>query len=236
MSNENGQTSGASRVPGEVLYRLVMAKDDAGLKRVLANPAEVNFFIGGEFLLHKAAQFGTAGSVMMLIAAGAIEEAKSATDGSTSGVQTGFGGMLPIHAATTAGNLETLEVLCANPRAVNAPNDGYHRPLHIAAQPGTPEVSATAIGILLKHGANINAKNALGETPLHAAAELGHVAAVAALMEAGADRGAIDNNGHTALDLAQIGDHADVVAAIRSFEARLKLDDVMETRKPGGPR
>ena len=59
-----------------------------------------------------------------------------------------------------------------------------------------------AIGALIEAGADPNAKNAAGNTALHAAAYRGAVGAIWALLAAGALRNARNVYGATALDIA----------------------------------
>jgi len=64
---------------------------------------------------------------------------------------------------------------------------------------GTPDQISAAI----KAGANVNARNSQGNTPLFAAAQFNPQAgAITALIAGGANVNARDNNGQTALDLA----------------------------------
>ena len=55
---------------------------------------------------------------------------------------------------------------------------------------------AAMIRLLLKHGANANARECLGRTPLHVAAEESHEAAIEALSES-LDLEIRDNKGRT---------------------------------------
>ena len=71
--------------------------------------------------------------------------------------------------------------------------------LHLAAQAGKRQL----VDILLRLGANPRvADHARGRTPLHYAAAVGHTSSMQALLEGGANAGAADAAGATALHLA----------------------------------
>lgn len=128
-------------------------------------------------------------------------------------------GAQPIHLASIYGWLAVLETLLSRGAAVDArtvPVDeavwrmstpdsaepsARQTPLMIAALEG-----ATAAGrLLLDHGADVNARDATGGTPLHAAAGAWwqeSVEFVAMLLAAGGDPGAHDGRGRTPRDLA----------------------------------
>ena len=56
------------------------------------------------------------------------------------------------------------KALMADPSLANA-NEGFDQPIHIAAGDGKAEI----VELLLRHGANVNAKDEDGRTPLHRA-------------------------------------------------------------------
>ncbi|XP_049944398.1 speckle-type POZ protein-like [Schistocerca serialis cubense] len=68
-------------------------------------------------------------------------------------------------------------------------------------------IEAAAVGVveelLLSAACDPNARTLLGRTPLHWAARNGHAEVAAALLQAGADRGAADADGEIPLDIAR---------------------------------
>ena len=65
--------------------------------------------------------------------------------------------------------------------------------LHYAAQDGHVDVAK----VLIRNGADVNAKDSDGETALHMAAEDGHVDVVKVLIQNGADVNAVNENKST---------------------------------------
>jgi ankyrin repeat protein len=69
--------------------------------------------------------------------------------------------------------------------------------------------------LLSSPGADINARNERGSTPLLEAARFGHDDICRVLIASGADLKAKDNDGKTALMLAIQGNHTDVVRVLK---------------------
>ena len=74
--------------------------------------------------------------------------------------------------------------------------------------------NVAGIRTLLAAGADVDAADASGFTPLHVAAAQGHADAVKALLAAGADIEAVTDKGHTPLHAAAWVGQVDVVAAL----------------------
>lgn len=82
--------------------------------------------------------------------------------------------------------------------------------LHTALTEGSP----ARVEILLDRGADIEARNAEGATPLITASRLGNLALVSLLLEQGAQLDATDRNGNTALHEASFHSHTPCVDAL----------------------
>jgi ankyrin repeat protein len=118
-------------------------------------------------------------------------------------------GRAPIHRAVDGGDVEKLkQVLAAganvNERVIsNEPqnSDWGCTPLHLAARDGRVDM----VQLLIERGADMNARNDRGATPLHYAANSRPVAIF--LLESKADPNARDNTGRTPLHwAARVGD------------------------------
>lgn len=96
--------------------------------------------------------------------------------------------------------------------------DGDDRatPLHRAARNGHPAVVAA----LLKHGADANAKDTDGRTPLWWAAGIGRDDNAAVLLGAGADANARDREGRSVLDRAKYNGIESMIALLKAHGAR----------------
>jgi ankyrin repeat protein len=93
-----------------------------------------------------------------------------------------------------------------------SPRDGATA-LHVAAERG----HAGAVRSLAARGgqAAVDARNVINQTPLHWAAANGETAAAQELLEAGADASLKEDNGMTALELAEKRGKHEVAALLR---------------------
>ncbi len=151
--------------------------DIESLKAELRSGADVNAAQGDGFTaLHWAAKTGNREVAEVLIAAGADLRAT-----------TRLGGHMPLHVAAATGKAEVAEALLEAGAPADAMTSTGAQPLHLAAAAGVPE----AVVSLLAHGAPVDARETAWDlTPLMFAAVRGRVAAVKALMDAGADASA----------------------------------------------
>ena len=104
--------------------------------------------------------------------------------------------------ASRTGNAELIMALIAqeivSENFINMPNQVGETALFSAVESGNLDV----ISLLIKHGANVNAKNADYETPLHRAYKYGNLAVISLLVKHGAELNAWDQWGETLLHKA----------------------------------
>jgi ankyrin repeat protein len=94
-----------------------------------------------------------------------------------------------------------------------------YRGLHAAAAAG----SLADIRRLADAGADLNARDGNGRTPLHVAAFAGHPAAARALIASGADPGLLDNQRYDAVTVAAVRDDIGTLQALLAAGASAKL-------------
>ncbi len=91
--------------------------------------------------------------------------------------------------------------------------------LHAAAQRG----DVAAIGAAAKHRREIEARDGHGRTPLHVATFARQRGAVAALIDAGADTAALENDRYDAVTIASVADDDDTLRLLLARGASAKL-------------
>ena len=159
---------------------------------------------GIDLNVFEAAAVGDAGRVQDLLRT----KAASATDYNTDGFH-------PLGLAAFFHHFDVLKILLASGADVHAPSRNPMRvtALHSAVADGGHRESALA---LIAAGADPNARQRHGWTPLHGAAQSGDRAVVEALLAAGADRTLTHDGGKTAADVAQESGHAEIAALLRA--------------------
>lgn len=110
-------------------------------------------------------------------------------------------GMTPLHWASRAGSLRSLQWLLDRGAEVDARNDAHRTSMQLAAEWGRAE----AVKLLAAGGADLNAQDRKGRTPLHRATYEGHAESAEALLAAGADTTVLNRNGKTAFEIARKG-------------------------------
>ncbi|TAK38744.1 MAG: hypothetical protein EPO30_04275 [Lysobacteraceae bacterium] len=119
-------------------------------------------------------------------------------------------GLSPLGVACTAGNWRLARFLLE--RGASPQPEGATPALLAAA--GIDEDDPAGVQLLLKHKAKVDARDARGRSALHEAAGAGHPELVEVLLAAGADRGAIDEEGLRPVDIAARERRWTVVAAL----------------------
>jgi hypothetical protein len=112
--------------------------------------------------------------------------------------------------------IELLELLATHGADASVCNKDGFGALHALAEIDYPEPLAW----LLSKGLDIEQQTHNGHSPLQIAAALGHVAALKALLEAGADPSALSAAGETARDIAVVEGKNESVTALDAWQTR----------------
>ncbi|SVE31699.1 uncharacterized protein METZ01_LOCUS484553, partial [marine metagenome] len=157
-------------------------------------------------------------------------------------------GLAPLHYSARADHKEIVELLINNGADVNVRSTANLTPLDLSSggvadlirkQGGKTSKELIAlskaartgnIAEVKKHlaaGADVNAKDMYGDTPLHDAVKRGHREVVELLITNGADMNMQDGNGRTPLYPATALDHREIVAILiaKGADVNVKDDD-----------
>jgi ankyrin repeat protein len=194
------------------------ARDENGVSAVLLaryygrlELVEILRTAAGELDVAEAAGLGETGSLVDLLEADPDLVNRFSADGFT-----------PLHLASFFGHAETVELLLDGGAEVGtvAKNAMRVQPLHSAVAAtdsgvGAPTV-ARIVRRLIECGADVDARQQGGATPLHAAAMNGDAEVVQLLLEHGADPTAAHDDGKTAADFAAERGHPELAESLRS--------------------
>ena len=123
-----------------------------------------------------------------------------------------------VHLAPWAGQPETTRLLLergADLAAVSR-NTLRNQPLNAAVAGPNAETRTACVRLLLEAGADVNNRQAGGNTPLHTAAHLGDASTAEALLAHGADAGLRSDDGKAAADYARERGHEDLAQRLEA--------------------
>jgi cytohesin len=200
----------------EIVELLIAEGGDVNGKNIYGETALFDMTGEGLYPHFSGSDKGRKEIVEMLIANGADVNAK-AEDGRT-----------PLHLSANSGHKEIVEMLIANGADVNAKRDDGQTPIDLASieisellrkhggKNGTILTAARAGDYevakeFFAAGADVNAKDGEGRTPLNQAAFGGHKEIVELFIAKGADVNARDGGGGTPLGNATLFDHKKIV-------------------------
>ncbi len=130
-------------------------------------------------------------------------------------------------AGAMSGDTKAVEAALAGGAEVNSRDADGITPLMHAARGKSPEIAnpnptdhPAVVELLIKRGANVNAKTEAGFVALFWAARYGHEKVAKVLIDNGADVNATDNDGTTALKWATANKQAEVIALLRAAGAK----------------
>jgi ankyrin repeat protein len=188
------------------------ARAESGESAVL-----LSVYYGKEEVLQLLLARGLPLTVFEAAAAG-VREAVAARVTEDSGLLRAFShdGFTPLHLAAFFGRIPVVELLLSLGAPVNevSRNPSELRPLHSAVAHRQPQVALEIARALIAAGADVNATQHGGWTPLHAAALHGNLPLVRLLLEAGAIANAKNDTGQTPAALAKTKNHKDVIALL----------------------
>lgn len=155
------------------IFAACVMGDEEGVRKLLAEGANVNEVESDVTLLEAAAYSGHEGVCSLLLEAGASPTSYAPDDRRHT---------TPLHAAARGGRAAVCRRLIAAGADVDVPDSGKSTPLMYAVlQDDLPTIEA-----LLAAGANVNAVSSDGDSALRMAVQIGKPAVVRRLLEAGA--------------------------------------------------
>lgn len=116
----------------------------------------------------------------------------------------------PLLLAVAGGQMEAVSILLKAGANVDASDRYGCTALHWAASKAQDKMAL----LLLSYHPELNLQNEAGESPLIVAAEIGSKTIARALINAGADRDLVDEDGRSAKAWAKINNHADIIALL----------------------
>lgn len=162
--------------------------------------------------LHSAAMAGKVETIELLLAKGHDVDTRDKN------------GDTPLHRAAGWGQLEAVKALLAGEAKLDVPNNAGRTPLYSAAGLHFKD-NTEVVGLLLARGADPNARDRYGNTPLWAAAQAGKADLARMLIEAGADVNNRNKKGRTPLHWAVFTKRAEYARALLDAGAEVDARD-----------
>jgi ankyrin repeat protein len=193
---------------------LVNAQDDSGVSAAL-----LATYYGHADIANMLIERGATLNLFEAAATGQVELATKHLNADPTQVNAySPDGHTPLGLAAYFGNPAVVDLLLAhgaNPNAASR-NDMRVTPLHSAVAHWQADTALTIVKSLLAHGADVNARQQGGYTPLQEAAANGYMEIARLLLEHGADPAAANDDGATALKLAQDKGHVEIAELLRA--------------------
>lgn len=187
--------------PTVPLYRALQLGDLDQIKRHLYHGSDINSpDNAGDYPLHVAARNAQVAIARLMLDHGARLDVRDSM------------GRTPLHLALAAGRIELAEMLFDA-----AVTESPQTLLFALVRVGSAD--RDALNLLRRRGADINAQDETGRTPLHMAVAAGRAALAKRLILAGADVNLTDTDGQTPLALASRRGDADLVRILRQYGA-----------------
>ncbi|KAI1339173.1 hypothetical protein F5Y15DRAFT_80694 [Xylariaceae sp. FL0016] len=200
-NTRSGRSSGQT-----ALFSAVVKGHDKTVEALLAGGADVEaqdregrsalLYVASE---RQAKRKWTTSTLKLLLDKGADLEVKDHID------------RTPLLWAATNGNVELARFLLENGANVTAKNTRDKTALHLVAERNDKEHREDMVQLLLEHGADVGSVSDGWWTPLHNAAQSGHLGIAVLLLEAGANVNAELSNGMTPLHWAAFNGFEDIV-------------------------
>ncbi|XP_028997264.1 ankyrin repeat domain-containing protein 53 [Betta splendens] len=141
-------------------------------------------------------------------------------------------GVTALHMACLYGQVAEMQLMVESGRgSVHSSDSQGRRPIHMVLSSQSSPNTTACLRYLLQNGAGVNVTTVSGLSPLHVAASEGLLECTEILVQAGADVLAVDNMGHTPLDLARIWCRREVARYLKNHGWTAEKKKEMEERK-----
>jgi len=158
----------------------------------------LGLYLAGRGVMNYAKQSMENSPLCVAVAVGKLDQVDLLLSQGENPNQKGLMGHSPLIMATDHGHEIIAEHLLKAGAAPNQKDNLQWAPLHHAVK--TDHARLDMIALLVRYGADVNITDGHLRTPLHRAAQFGHVEAVRLLIRLGANPEAKDENGWTPLD------------------------------------